>query len=291
MNPNHGLWKIRFLRILMLGFILYSGVNLPASAATYTLGLNEKYEQFSELMPLLRNDDTVLVTTPISSYCTVTGLRIAIIGKAASPKLVWDAGFGDPVFKNTLSCYNKARVTVENLEIRGRKGSTGDSYCPIFSCQMGSQGGRGESPVAAWSGSTVILKHCTLRGGAGGKGGVFGSRSCAVCGCSPCGLVPQYAPDGNTGYDLDLRDAAVAETLDVKVESVNIQTGAKVIACCSTAPVGLGHARSMLAPTPVNPMSMENGFRDIQGRKNTDATPPPLWLYGSRKEKHAVVGR
>lgn len=287
MNAIHTLRTGNSLRLGLLFGSLSLCLQMPAWGATYLIGLNEKYEQFSEFDSLLRDDDTILVTTPISSYGYFDGLRITIRAKNATPKLVWDAGFDNLYYhSSTLEVRNKSRVTVENLEIRGGAGSGGSSYCPLFSCESGSSGGRGKPAVMNWLGSTIILKNCDLRGGVGGRGGIYGTRSCAVCGCSPCGGGPPvYAASGETGFSLDLRDASVAETLSVKVDSVHKEGGGRVIACCSTPPVGLNSARSHSGPGPTSLMSLEREFHDIRGRKNAETRSPSPRLFDSRRHK------
>ena len=259
---------------------LLLGFNAPASAATYLLGLNEKYEQFSELKSLLRDDDTILVTTDIWSYGDFSGLRLTIRAEAAEPRLVWNAGFNQN-YKSTLELDNKARVTVENLDIVGAKGGTGSSYCPINGCEGGQSGGTGMTAVNLSTGSTVLLKHCALRGGPGGRGGIYGTRSCAVCGCSPCSNPPTYAEDGRIGLSMELSGATVAETLDVKLDSVRTENGGKMVPCCSTPPVALPSSYTRPA---ANSMSMDIDLRDIRGRKCMDSRPPAIWLREPRKD-------
>jgi hypothetical protein len=261
--------------IAALLFCLSSSV----PAETYRLGLNEKYEQFADLKSL-RDGDTILVTTDIWSYGDFRGLRVTIRAEPAVPRLTWNAGFNQD-YKSTLELSNQARVTVENLDLVGAKGSAGGSYCPIFSCQNGEPGGTGRSAVKASAGTLLQLKHCALRGGAGGPGGVYGSRSCAVCGCSPCGSPPTYASEGRVGLGMEL-SGAVAETLDVKVDTVWRSNGGKLVPCCSDLPVSL---RSLSPRPAAAPMSLEADMRDLRGRKCLESRPLPIWLAGHRPDR------
>lgn len=262
---------------------LLAVLSVPAQAETYRLGLNEKYEQFTDLKSL-HDGDTILVTTDIWSYGDFHGLRLTIRAEAAVPRITWNAGFNQS-YKSTLELSDQARVTVENLDIVGAKGGEGSSYCPINSCEGGQPGGSGQPAVDVSTGSTVQLKHCVLRGGPGGRGGVYGTRDCASCGCSACGSPPTYAGTGRMGLSMVLSGSVVAETLDVKFDSVWKENGGKLASCCSELPVGITSSPLRSGSQKEGAaISIEPDMRDIRGRKCLESRALPIWLAVPRKD-------